>query len=274
MRIGAVDVLAISDGGCKRAPSTWYADASPEDLRRHREHFDEDGLLDVAFGAFVVLGLGRVVLVDAGIGPDRKPAHGTAGKLLESLESRLGLRPADVTDVVFTHLHSDHVGWATCGRNPTFRNARYWCHAADWEFFVGDDPEATERAWSYSTPATALHLAGLKHRMQTWSSDGPVMPSIEAHWAPGHTPGSTVIVVTSDGERALLLGDVAHSPIELLEPSWTGVADVEPATARQTRARIVEEWGDTAIPMAGAHFPGMRFGHLVRQGGTRVWRYL
>jgi glyoxylase-like metal-dependent hydrolase (beta-lactamase superfamily II) len=274
MRVGAMDLLAVSDGGCKRDPSGWYVDWSPADWERYREHVDENGLLDVAFGAFVVVGLGRVILIDTGIGPDRKPAHGTGGKLLESLESRLRLRPADVTDVVFTHLHQDHVGWATRDGDPTFRNARYWCHAADWEFFVGDDPEATERAWSYSTPATALQLAGLKHRMQTWSSDGPVMPGIEAHSAPGHTPGSTVIVVTSEGERAVLLGDVAHSPVELLEPSWTGVADVEPAAARQTRARIVEEWGDAAIPMAGAHFPELRFGQLVREGERRLWRYL
>ena len=64
--------------------------------------------------------------------------------------------------------------------------------------------------------------------METWTSDLAIAPGVDLRAAPGHTPGSTVVVISSGTERAILLGDAVHCPVELLEEEWEFMADVDP----------------------------------------------
>jgi glyoxylase-like metal-dependent hydrolase (beta-lactamase superfamily II) len=89
--------------------------------------------------------------------------------------------------------------------------------------------------------------------------------------APGHTPGSTIIVISSGTERALLLGDVVHCPVQLLDDEWAGMGDVDPVLARRTRVALARELEGSDVPVAAAHFPGMQFGRLIAAEGTRRW---
>jgi glyoxylase-like metal-dependent hydrolase (beta-lactamase superfamily II) len=89
--------------------------------------------------------------------------------------------------------------------------------------------------------------------------------------APGHTPGSTIIVISSGTERALLLGDVVHCPIELVDDEWAGMGDVDPALALRTRRALTRELEGSDVPATAAHFTGMKFGRLLTGEGTRRW---
>src|SRR2546430_234260 len=181
---------------------------------------------------------------DAGAGrSDNDPCHG--GQFLESLAA-LGVTPDDVTDVVFTHLHFDHVGWATQKGTVVFPRATFRCHAADWDHFVaGPEPEA----------GSVKKLSPLADRLELFGDDTPLAPGITVRHAPGHTPGSAVIVVADDVERALLLGDVVHCPVELMENDWEAVMDVDPPLARPTREALAKELEGRDVPAAGAPFP-------------------
>jgi glyoxylase-like metal-dependent hydrolase (beta-lactamase superfamily II) len=108
-------------------------------------------------------------------------------------------------------------------------------------------------------------------RLEIWNTDGNVLPGIDVADAPGHTPGSTVIVISSGAERALLLGDAVHCPVELLERDWEIVADIDPELAKRTRESLVKEYEGTNIPIAAPHFPGMRFGRLLPAEGKTNW---
>ena len=82
------------------------------------------------------------------------------------------------------------------------------------------------------------------------------------------------MVVVSDGAaRAMLLGDVVHCPVELVEDDWSMIYDVDPALAARTREALSRELEGTDIPIAAAHFPGMRFGRLLTGQGRRLWNY-
>jgi glyoxylase-like metal-dependent hydrolase (beta-lactamase superfamily II) len=89
--------------------------------------------------------------------------------------------------------------------------------------------------------------------------------------APGHTPGSTIMVISSGTERALLLGDVVHCPVELLDDEWAGMGDVDPDLAKRTRNALARELEGTDVPAAAAHFPGLQFGKLLAARGKRQW---
>jgi glyoxylase-like metal-dependent hydrolase (beta-lactamase superfamily II) len=180
---------------------------------------------------------------------------------LESLAAE-GVQPGDVTDLVFTHLHYDHVGWATQQGKIVFSNATPRCHRADWAHFVeGDDPRA------------AAKLLPLVDRMEFWEADGTLFPGLDVQGAPGHTPGSTIFVVSDGDEKAMLLGDVVHCPIELVEDDWEAIVDVDPALARRTREALARELEGSDVPVAAAHFPGLQFGRLLQAGVQRGWVY-
>ena len=183
--------------------------------------------------------------------------HFSGGELLASL-ARLNLQPGDITDVVFTHLHFDHVGWASQEGAIVFPNATYRCDARDWQHFR--DNERVQPI-----------LAPIEDRLTTWDGSGPLVPGVDLMSAPGHTPGSTIIVLSSGTSRGLLLGDVVHCPVELLDDEWAGLGDVDPSLAKQTRNALAREIEGTNTPVTAAHFPGMVFGRLLAANGRRSW---
>jgi len=135
-------------------------------------------------------------------------------------------------------------------------------HAADWSHFAEGDPDGAGRK-----------LMPLVDRMEFWETDGQILPGLDVQGAPGHTPGSTIMVVSNGGERAMLLGDVVHCPIELVEDDWQAVFDVDPELAQRTRTAVARELEGSDVPIAAAHFPGLQFGRLLEVQGRRSWRY-
>lgn len=261
MEIGGYRIDPVIDGVGAHRPAEVFPDLDPERWRRHAGLL-RDGRLEVSIGGFLLRGRGRMILIDLGFGPGEIMGIST-GRLLDSLRA-LGVAPADITDVLFTHLHADHVGWAAVNGVTQFPGATFRCGADDYHYFVIErrDPFTDER------------LRPCENRFEMFGP-APVFPGITPVPAPGHTPGSTILVVsgTAQGaERAVLLGDVVHCPVQLIEDEWNTLFDVDPVLARRTRARVVRELeGDPTVLMAGTHFPGMRFGRLVCTGGRRQW---
>jgi glyoxylase-like metal-dependent hydrolase (beta-lactamase superfamily II) len=274
MQVGDVAVLPVHDGTVLIKPTDAYRTGQPvqpagpkgaeeDDWAPHLGLLDDAGMLEIALGGFLVRAAGRVVLVDTGLGAMTAPVAGAemvGGRLLESLAD-YGVLPAEITDVVFTHLHFDHVGWATRKGEVVFPNATYRCDQRDWDHFVTNDPAG----------GGARKLRPISDRLSTWDRDGTILPTLDALVAPGHTPGSTIIVVSDGPARALLLGDVVHCPVELVDDEWAGMGDVDPELAKRTRIALAREIEGKDLPVAAAHFPGMRFGRLLAGEGRRQW---
>jgi glyoxylase-like metal-dependent hydrolase (beta-lactamase superfamily II) len=266
MQVGEISIEPVIDGVARFEPSAAYQAMSTvsgakgsndEDWAPHRDLLGDDGKLEIAFGGFLVRTGDRVVLVDTGIG-DIQAGLMQGGQFLIELAA-LGVQPGDVTDVVLTHLHFDHVGWSTRHGEIVFPNATYRCDERDWAHFVGPDPGATKK------------LRPLESRLESWTGSGPLFGGLDTMSAPGHTPGSTIIVVSSGTDRAMLLGDVVHCPVELLDDEWGGMSDVDPDLAMRSRVALARELEGTDTPVAAAHFPGMRFGRVLTARGRRSW---
>jgi glyoxylase-like metal-dependent hydrolase (beta-lactamase superfamily II) len=269
--IGSIDVHQVIDATATIDPLGLWAPAAgaggaakggrAEDWAEHAALLGPDGRLEMPVGSFLVRSGERVLLIDAGYGP-QPPAALAGGRLLASL-SELGVAPQDITDVVFSHLHPDHVGWASTGGTATFPCAAYHCHRDDWAHFV------TRMA----VPSVADTLAPVAERVVMWEGAHAVAPGVDRVAAPGHTPGNAYVVISSGEERAFLLGDVVHCPVELIDDDWAGLGDVDPALARQVRNALARELEGSGSMVAGAHFPGMSFGRLLSGRGSRSWRW-
>lgn len=268
MNVGDITIEGVSDGALV-APASAMFQQSAEDWAPHQQFLDADGNLEFAMGGFLVRTGDRVVLVDVGIGPNSVPER--TGMFMKSLRA-LGFGPEDVTDVALTHLHFDHVGWASDGEKPLFPNATYRCHRADWDFFMGSEPFDDSLGVQLMGGRRAIELLpAVADRVETWEGERTILPGIDVRDAPGHTPGSTVLTISSGGERALLLGDVVHCPVELLETDWEAISDVDRALAARTRDALAREMEGTDVPMAATHFPGLQFGRLLAGAGKRSW---
>ncbi len=278
--VGRLTVTSVIDGFGETDAAefwNWVADATDFDRRSGRprgqwngfaardwlglpESADERGKIRIEVGGYLVRGWdGRVVLIDAGIGPVTKRVL-SGGALLANLAAA-GVQPGDVTDVVFSHLHEDHIGWAWQRETLTFPRATVWAHESDWDYFVtvgGGQPHAAQ-------------LRPLEPRLRLWDSDFTLLPGLDLVHAPGHTPGSAIAAISSGTSRAMLLGDTAHCPAELLDQEWAGLGDMDPDLAARTRQALARELEDGETLIGAAHFPGLRFGRLV-VGRGRAWR--
>jgi glyoxylase-like metal-dependent hydrolase (beta-lactamase superfamily II) len=273
MRVGELEVLPVIDGTFRAPPSRAYEGADvAEAWEPHRYLLDEGGNLEASLGGFLVRGNGHVTLVDLGLGENEMMGMRGPGKMLESLSS-YGLRPEDITDVLLTHLHLDHIGWASKDGERVFPNATYRCDQADWDTWVVNLEEVFKR------PIEAIRLQRdlmlpTEQRLDTWSKDGPILPGIDAVRIPGHTPGSTIMVLNDGGEKAMLLGDVVHCAVELLDDEWDGAFDFDPVMAKAARNALVRELEGQDIPVAAAHFGGLQFGRILYGTTPRKFTFL
>jgi glyoxylase-like metal-dependent hydrolase (beta-lactamase superfamily II) len=277
VKIGDIEILPVLDGSARLRPTAAYAGTTEADWAPHGGLLDPDGRLEMAFGGFLVRAGDRVVLIDAGVGPDSPSPFMSGGQLLDNL-ARQQVSPGEITDVIFTHLHFDHVGWASRAGEAVFPNATYRCDGRDWEYFVEPPPELHQRAEA-DNPTAALTAPGscrtvlepIASHLEPWHESTTLMPGVDVRLAAGHTPGSGVIVISSGTARAVLLGDVAHCPIELLDDEWATLGDVDPAMATRTRVALMREFERQDVPITASHFPGLRFGRVVQAQGKRQW---
>jgi len=253
----------MSDGTFVARPS--YFGAEPT---ARPEVFDRDGTARLPIGCFLIRTADQVVLVDAGLGPRRKQMpdgmelHG--GRLLTELTAR-GTARHEITDVVCTHLHSDHVGWLFDGdAQPTFPAARIWFGAADWDYFVDGPGELdVEIEAGFRRPQNSSLLRPLDRETE-------LAPGVTTLMTPGHTPGHLCLMVDFGDRRSLLLGDAITHPVQLAEPTWHSFGDVDANLADRNRQRLWHALEDPLVTGTGAHFPGLRFGG-VRVGAGRTW---
>ena len=258
MKVGEIEITPMSDGFV-RLPPEYFRNA---DWSVHRDLLGPDGNLEIPVGTFLVRTGALTVLIDAGLGP--VDAGFMKGGDLPGRLEEAGTSPSEIDLVVCTHLHVDHVGWLAQDGAPFFKNATVRFGAADWDHFV-ENNAASE---AVRDKMEVLKEAG---RIEVIESDSTVAPGIDTLQAPGHTPGHLCLVVASGEERAFLLGDAVTCPIQLEEPEWEAISDVDASLASRTRESLWRELETSGNVAVAAHFPGLQFGRVMAGKGRRYF---
>ncbi|WP_327290653.1 MBL fold metallo-hydrolase [Streptomyces sp. NBC_01198] len=236
-------------------------------------HWDPDAdRVRIAVQAWLLRSAGRTVLVDTGLAADsaRTGVHPGGVSLVEALAAA-GVAADDVDTVVNTHLHADHVGGNTrfdssAGeRVPAFPRARYLFSRADLDFF--DSRTLTEQPGrSAVVHAESIEPVLRAGQADVWEGGHVIDEHLHLEPAPGHTPGHAVLSLTAGGERALFVGDLLHSPLQVLTPEVSSCFCHDPATAARTRRRVLEQAADERALLVPAHFGGARAVEVAREG--------
>jgi glyoxylase-like metal-dependent hydrolase (beta-lactamase superfamily II) len=274
VRVGNVEIMALSDGMLEFDLCNFFPTIPGEQWTPYESHLTDEHKVRFNLGSYLIRTDGRTVLVDTGLGPRPADAPDVPwGQLLHDFAAN-GVRPEAVDMVVLTHLHRDHVGWNLLAQGerfvPTFPNARYWMSARDWQAChePAVQPTRFPNAPSCVWPLEQLGLIEFMDGEHSITRDLTAVPT------PGHTPGHMSILISSQGERALVLGDAAHNPVQLQETDWVSRADMDPDLTRQTRKALVERLEREQILVAAGHFVAPGFGRIVRLDGRRYWRGL
>ena len=283
LSVGNVEIAVLHDSEMPLPLSLTFPDVPKDAWTPYQQRFPEAFIgsdnLRVHFECYLIRSQGRIILVDTGLGTsDSNPGAVAAfgdiaeGRLLGELQSA-GLHAEDIDTVFLTHLHPDHVGWNLSQRGSdakaTFPRARYLAHQADWHLYK--TPRDKEKAGFSFWEETIGPLEGLGV-LDLLSGETPLTSEVTAISTAGHTPGSMSLAIASEGQRALIMGDVFHNPAQVTETDWVLSFDEDPALAVQTRKNMVDRAELENVPMAICHTSG--FGRVVRVEGLRYWQMI
>lgn len=273
-RIGPVEVVALEDGvGPFYSPRQEAFPEATDELWRRADAFDpgaagDDGRWMLRFRCFAIRrDSGGTILVDTGIGPVGSFAAAWApvpGRLPEELAAA-GIAAADVSTVVLTHLHTDHIGWSVVPGDGDelrayFGNARYVLQRAEYDAVDERRPQLRTRLLDPLRDSGQLHLVD--------GGTTRLAPGVSTVATPGHTPGHQCVLLDAAGERLVVTGDLLVHALQLLEPAQPYALETDKEQARQSRERVLRELAEAGGVLATAHL-GRAF-HPHRPDRTRT----
>jgi glyoxylase-like metal-dependent hydrolase (beta-lactamase superfamily II) len=247
----------------------FFDEALPEAVEPHRHWLEpnalepETGKMILPVQSYLVRTRHHTILIDTCIGC-RKSYDGVPEwrdlrdeTWLRNL-ANAGVSPEEIDYVFCTHLHLDHCGWNTHlvdGRwIPTFPNARYILAKDE---YAASETDNTAIFRENVLPVMEAGLAVLVETDYALDDEVWLTPS------PGHTVGHVCVNIASQGRKAVMTGDMMHSPIQLANPGWSPNFDYDPLLSADIRRQFLDSHCETDTLVLTAHFPSPSVGHVV-----------
>ena len=275
LKVGDIDVLVVSDGvlplptqmlghnvsAAERAP--WF-----------KEMYLPPDALDWALNVMVVRSGDRNILIDAGLGMDPDLNLPRAGQLIRRLGAS-GIDLGEITDVVITHLHMDHIGGLLVDgvKEQLHPKLRIHVAAAEVDFWKAPDFTRTNMPPGFpdALRATATHfLAEYGSYVRTFEDVHEIAPGVTAHRTGGHTPGHSVVRLNSNGEALTFAGDAIFA-VGFEQPNWHNGFEHDPEGAAQVRITLLNELAGTGEMLVATHLPFPSVGRVSADGDVFRW---
>ena len=263
--LGEYKVTFLPDGEAFTIPSFSYHGSTEEDWKNLNEYLDKEGKSLMSLGSFLIEYKNEKILFDLASGKFRYSApegYGEGGELLNNLK-KAGLDRKDITKVIFSHFHPDHIGWTTIEENGkrvlTFPNAKYYSSENEWNF------------WKDNTNhPLAIDQKGFKEPLEgviKFLKDGEeIIPNLFVKFEFGHTPGLINLILNSEGKRIWFMSDMLHSDLQFKNPEWCFFSDNNEEKAIKTRKSAFDELSQPNTIIANGHFVEEAFGYLKKEG--------
>jgi len=277
-QLGEMELLVVTDGhGMFKPAQPMFAPGIPTvDFEAIlQQNFLPPGVVDIAFNVLVIKKGKDIILFDTGCGANFGPQ---SGRLPDNLRAA-GIDPAEVTAILLTHAHPDHVGGMLDKEgHPVFPHAAVYVAALEYDFWTSGKPDFSKSRYTDHT-ATAFWVAlatkgfaAYRDRLHIFHDGDRLMEGIRARVVPGHTPGHTLFTISSGEETIVHMGDTAHDHVVLLShPEWGVGFDTDFEEAAQARRKILGELAAGRQRIFSCHLPWPGLGHIRARDKGYEW---
>lgn len=270
-KLGTLDITVLSDGVLNVATRLLNRDMEQAAIETAL-----DGKLSapgqVQYGVNVVLVRAgpELILIDAGAGNTWEP---TAGKLADRLTAA-GIDPNNVTRVVTTHGHPDHIwGLVDDFDELRFAKAEHIMPAPELDYWRNVDVTNLPGPMQGVAAGAKRVIQRVGESLRTAASDYEVLPGISYIATPGHTPGHCSVRLTSGNAGLIVTADtVFHPHISFAYPDWQPASDMDGPQAVASRRRLLDMAATDKLQLLSYHIPFPGLGRVERHNSAYRWR--
>ncbi|MCW5681009.1 MAG: MBL fold metallo-hydrolase [Xanthobacteraceae bacterium] len=266
-KVGAIEVMAVNDGAYNvPLGDTFVVNKKKEEVSAALKAAGLDGeKLNIPINPTVFKNGKNLVVIDTGERP--AAAGGPNGQFQKNLAAA-GYKLEDVTHVVISHFHGDHMnGLLGADNKPSFPKAQILVPAPEWAYFMNDDnmkkapPGRMEGVFKNARRV----FDALDRKVTQYQWGRPVLPGLTAVGTPGHTPGHTSFTLASGRESIFIQSDVTNIPaLFLTNPGWHVTFDQDPKQAEATRRKTYDQLAAQKTRVQGFHFPFPALGRIEK----------
>lgn len=265
-KIGDMILTAINDGFARRPLEGFVRNAELAEVKTAMaQAFLPADALNITFTTLAIQSGGKLILIDTGNGDSGAP---TSGTWLANFRAA-GFDPKDVSTVVFSHFHGDHInGFRLKDGSTVFPNAEVMAPVAEWAFWMDDArmnaaPEAMKGAFG----GVRRVFGPVAKDVKQFEAGKEILPGITAIAAPGHTPGHTTFALSSGTARMMVMSDTTNHPaLFVRNPDWSAVFDMDGPQAAATRRKLLDMVSADKMQVAFYHAPFPATGYIAKSG--------
>lgn len=267
--VGKFEVVVVKDGARPSGvPGETFGTNQPPEVVAallEKNFLPKDQFVN-SFSPVLVNTGSDIVLFDTGFGESGRTQGG--GRLMEGLTAA-GYKQEDVTIVVLTHMHGDHIGGLMEGGKPAFPNARYIAGQVEYDFWT--DPARVGTPAENGQKGVLTNVKPLAEKIIFVGDTADVVSGITGMAAFGHSPGHMIYRLESDGRQLVLTADTAnHFVLSLQKPDWEVRFDMDKAAAAASRKKVFDMLATDKLAFLGYHMPFPAVGYVEPlDGGYR-----
>lgn len=278
MNIGKIEAIVISDGHlCVSPVQAEFAQRidSAEVARTLQKHFAPATEVDLAMNILLLKVENRLVLIDAGAG---YVFGSESGRLVENLQYA-EIAPEEITDIVITHAHPDHIGGLTDKEgNLLFPNAEIYLAREEYDFWMSPRPDFSKSTMTDKKHMEMLadvaqkNIRSVTNKLHLFQKYEELLGCLQMIPAPGHTPGHTIIRIYSGNKEFYHIADVVHSEIISFEhPEWIYNSDTDYKEGIETRKKTLERLSNSNSLFFAYHLPWPGLGNVKSTADGYKW---
>lgn len=265
--LGQAQVTVVSDGHLEIPASGLGVNVDPDEVASFLKSYFLSPETNYSHTNNVIIELGdAVVLVDVGSGSRFQE---TAGRLLDNM-SAAGIDPDSITHVLLTHAHPDHIwGIRDDFDEALFPQAKYYIGSTEYDWWMKEDRvNEVSEGLQQMVVGAVNSLTTIEEQIHMVSGETEIVPGISMIDTPGHTLGHMSVMVTSNDQSLMILGDaISHAYISFAHPEWIGGFDMDGEMAVNTRRRLLDATSTDGTTVIAYHFPFPGVGHVRQENG-------
>lgn len=277
LKIGQCEVTILRDLVMSYTSQDFFLNVNAQELDPALRRFGADPANIPS--PFIVLLLqydDRKVLIDTGVGYTEQPImiggnpFEKKGRLQHLLASE-NLKKEDITDVILSHFHPDHIGGIfNENKDPVFPNAKYHAPLEEWDYWHSSLADNQSPFFKFFI---ADQVTPLKDRdLNLFTGDySEILPGIIAVQAFGHTPGHVALDLKFENEHLLYVSDAFLHPLHIERLDWQTKYDMDHDQARKSREKLLDLAYRENMLVNVFHFDFPGLGNIGKEGKNWKW---